>query len=173
MNLVKPCWNNPPTSEHTENPEPTLNLEAITLLNLFLKRIPEQKQLIFQFPINLGKRSSRCQKLFIKRQLCGLLSFSSPQYHRTSNCLTTPEAECSSGLADKTVRHNRSKERKFSLLSQCAAVLRLKKKKACVCVCVCNMESPGELERETTLQVKTHLYQKLNLNNEHHLYCSG
>lgn len=71
----------PPTSEHMESPEPTFSLEAI-LLNLFLKHGLEQKRLIFQFPINSGKRPSICQKLLIKRQLSSSAAlFLSPKYY--------------------------------------------------------------------------------------------
>ena len=130
-------------------------------LSLFLKHGPEQKQLIFQFPINLGKKPSRCQKFFIERQLCLLSWFQVPN---TTEQVTIwlSRAECFSGLADKTVQHDRRKKRKFSLLSQCAVVLRLKK----------GFWEAQENQRKITLQMKTHLYQKLNL-NEHYLCFPG
>lgn len=113
-----------------ESPEPTFSLEA-SLLNLFLKHGLEQKRLIFQFPINSGKRPSICQKLLIKRQLC-LLPLSSSVPNTTEQVIVwlSTGIECLSGLADKTVQHDRGKKRVVSSLNltrKCAAVLRLKK----------------------------------------------
>ena len=77
-------------SEHIGSVEPTSSLEAITPLNLFLKHRPEQKQLIFQFPITAGKRPSRCHRLFTwKATGCPPFPlFLNPKYHRTSNWLS-------------------------------------------------------------------------------------
>lgn len=63
-------------------------------------------------------------------------------------------AECSAGLAGKTVQHDRAKKRKFSLLSQSYQKMcsRVEAKKGGY------LGSSGGLKRETTLQMKTHLY---------------
>lgn len=103
-------------SEHIETLEPTFSLEAITLLNLFLKHSPEQKQLIFQFPIRFGKSPSGCHRLGSSHKGSSVSSFSSlpqSQIPRNKELSDYPGAECSSGLADKTVQHDRGKKAKF------------------------------------------------------------
>lgn len=65
---------------------------------------PEQQQLIFQFSISLGKRPCRCQRLFTEKQLRLLLLSSIP--NTTKQVIDYSGAECSTGLAYKTVQHD-------------------------------------------------------------------